>query len=132
MAAAACMIRGNVSQLPYMLQQAAEATNVPEVATFWLDAYQDLVARYYARGILYRGSAEPRGAYGAYDGVSILIRSYRFWSQPEMRAQAASTKNSLIVWLAFDSDGSLFARGIRIGDFSPWVSDELQYGYDDE
>lgn len=100
MAAAARMIRGNVS-IVSVLQQAAEATNVPEVAQFWLDAYQDL-----SRGItlgaaldrepLSRGERMELMSVSDLNQIATVLESVS-----EMRAQAASTKNSLIVWLAF-------------------------------
>jgi type II secretory pathway component PulF len=100
MAAAARMIRGNVS-IVLVLQQAAEATNVPEVGRFWLDAHQDL-----SRGItlgvaldrdpLSRGERMELMTVSDLNQIATVLESIS-----EMRAQAASTKNSLIVWLAF-------------------------------
>lgn len=100
MAAAARMIRGNVA-ITSVLQQAAEATNVPEVSSFWLDAYQDL-----SRGVTL-GTALDRDPLNRGERMELMTVSDLnqiatvLESISDMRSQAASTKNSLIVWLAF-------------------------------
>jgi type II secretory pathway component PulF len=104
MAAAARMIRGNVP-ITGALVQAAEATNVPDVANFWLGAYQDL-----SRGItlgaaldrepLNRGERMELMTVSDLNQIATVLESIS-----EMRAQSAKTKNSLIVWLAFISTG---------------------------
>jgi type II secretory pathway component PulF len=100
MAAAARMIRGNVS-IVNVLQQAAEATNVPEVSSFWLDAYADL-----SRGITL-GAALDRDPLSRGERMELMTVSDLnqiatvLEAISDMRAQAASSKNSLIVWLAF-------------------------------
>lgn len=100
MAAAARMIKGNVD-ITGVLQQAAEATNVPEVSQFWLDAYQDL-----SRGItlgaaldrepLNRGERMELMTVSDLNQIATVLESIS-----DMRTQAASTKNKMIIWLAF-------------------------------
>ncbi len=100
MAAAARMLRGNVS-IAHVLQQAAEATNIPDVTNFWLGAHQDL-----SRGITL-GAALDRDPLNRGERMELMTVSDLnqiatvLESISEMRAQAASTKNSMIVWLAF-------------------------------
>ena len=100
MAAAARMLRGNVP-IGNVLQQASEATNIPDVANFWLGAHQDL-----SRGITL-GAALDRDPLSRGERMELMTVSDLnqiatvLESVSEMRAQAASTKNSFIVWLAF-------------------------------
>jgi type II secretory pathway component PulF len=100
MAAAARMIRGNVP-ITSVLQQAAEATNVPEVTDFWMGAHTDL-----SRGISL-GAALDRDPLNRGERMELMTVSDLnqiatvLESVSEMRAQAAKTKNSLILWLAF-------------------------------
>ncbi len=100
MAAASRMIKGNVP-ITLVLQQAAEASNIPDVSKFWTDTYADL-----ARGVtlgaaldrepLTRGERMELMTVADLNQIGTVLESIS-----EMRAQAASTKNSLIVWLAF-------------------------------
>lgn len=100
MAAAARMIRGNVPIID-VLRQAGDATNVPEVTKFWNDVYLDL-----SRGVTL-GTALDREPLGRGERMELMTVSDLnqiatvLESISEMRAQAASTKNSFIVWLAF-------------------------------
>ncbi len=100
MMAAARMIRGSVS-VTQALQQSAEASNVPDVAQFWQDAYQDL-----SRGVSL-GAAMDRAPLSRNERTEIMAVSDLtqiatvLEAIADMRAQAAQTKNSLIVWGAF-------------------------------
>lgn len=100
MAAAARMLRGNVA-ITSVLQQAAEATTVPDVTNFWLGAYEDL-----GRGITL-GAALDRDPLSRGERMELMTVSDLnqiatvLESISEMRAQSAKSKNSLIVWLAF-------------------------------
>jgi type II secretory pathway component PulF len=100
MAAAARMIRGNLS-INQVLLQAAEATNVPDVTKFWSDVNTDL-----SRGVglgsaldrepLTRGERMELMSVTDLNQIATVLESIS-----DMRAQAGATKNSLIVWLAF-------------------------------
>lgn len=100
MAAAARMLRGNVP-IAHVLLQASEATNIPDVTNFWLGAHQDL-----SRGITL-GAALDRDPLSRGERMELMTVSDLnqiatvLESISEMRAQAAGTKNSFIVWIAF-------------------------------
>ena len=100
MMAAARMIRGNVS-IPDTLRQSAEASNMPDVTQFWLDAHADL-----SRGISL-GAALDREPLARNERMEVMAVTDLtqiatvLESIAEMRAQSAQTKNSLIVWGAF-------------------------------
>ena len=100
MLAAARMIRGSVS-VTDALQQSAEASNMPDVCAFWQDAYRDL-----SRGISL-GAAMDRAPLSRNERTEIMAVSDLtqiatvLEAIADMRAQAAQTKNSLIVWGAF-------------------------------
>lgn len=104
MSAAARMIRGNVP-IADALPQAAVATNLPEVQKFWIDSYEFL-----ARG-LHLGAALDREPLSRSERMELSSLSELsqiatiMESIAEMRSQAAKTKHSLIVWLAFAFTG---------------------------
>lgn len=104
MAAAARMLRGNVA-IADVLEQAGEATNVPEVSRYWTAVREDL-----SRGVGL-GAALDREPLTKNErlelaGISDLGQVATIMeSISEMRAQAAKTKHSLIVWLAFAGSG---------------------------
>jgi type II secretory pathway component PulF len=100
MSAAARMIRGNVP-ISQVLLQAGEATNVPEVASFWAEVNQDLtrgvsLGAALDRDPLSRGERMELMSVTDLNQIATVLESIS-----DMRAQAAKTKNSLIVWLAF-------------------------------
>lgn len=102
--AAARMLRGNL-QVNEMLEQASEATNVPEVSQFWLDSLEDL-----NRGIPL-GSALDREPMTKQERMEIAgltdlnqVASV-MEAISEMRMQASKTKHAMIVWGAFAFTG---------------------------
>jgi len=103
-AAAARMLRGNV-QIANVLEQASEASNIPEVSRYWLAVREDL-----SRGVGLGASLdrEPLTKNERLElaGISDLGQVATIMeSISELRAQAAKTKHSLIVWLAFVGSG---------------------------
>lgn len=102
--AAARMLRGNVP-IADVLEQAAEASNFPDVSNYWINARQDL-----SRGVGL-GAALDREPLTKNErlelaGIADLSQVATVMeSISEMRAQAAKTKHSLIVWLAFGLSG---------------------------
>lgn len=104
MMAAARMLRGLVP-IGDALLQSSEATNVPEVALYWEAANVEL-----ERGIplgaaldrepLTRSERLELASLSDLGQVATIMESIA-----EMRAQAAKTKHSLIVWLAFALTG---------------------------
>jgi type II secretory pathway component PulF len=104
MAAAARMLRGNVP-IADVLLQASEATNYPEVAKYWIDVREDL-----SRGVGL-GAALDREPLTKNErlelaGIADLSQVATIMeSVAELRQQAAKTKHSLIVWLAFAGSG---------------------------
>lgn len=102
--AAARMLRGNVP-IADVLEQASEAAAIPEVTKYWLAAREDL-----SRGVGL-GSALDREPLTKSErlelaGISDLSQVGTVMeSISEMRQQAAKTKHSLIVWLAFGLSG---------------------------
>jgi type II secretory pathway component PulF len=103
-AAAARMLRGNV-QIVNVLEQASEASNIPDVSKYWLDVKEDL-----SRGLGLGASLdrEPLTKNERLElaGISDLGQVATIMeSISEMRAQSAKTKHSLIVWFAFLGSG---------------------------
>lgn len=102
--AAARMLRGNVA-IADVLDQAADATNLPEVSDYWLSAREDL-----SRGVGL-GAALDREPLTKSErlelaGISDLSQVATVMeSISEMRTQSSKTRHSLIVWLAFGLSG---------------------------
>ena len=102
--AAARMLRGNVP-ISDVLLQASEATSLPEVSDYWLAAQQDL-SRGVGLGAALDREPLTRSERLELAGISDLSQVATVMeSISEMRAQAAKTKHSLIVWLAFGLSG---------------------------
>lgn len=102
--AAARMLRGSVP-ISDTLEQAAEATTVPEISKYWRAAHEDL-----SRGVAL-GAALDRDPLNKNERMEIMSVSDLdqvatvLESISDMRAGAAKTKHSLIVWLAFGLSG---------------------------
>lgn len=102
--AAARMIRGEVV-IADVLEQSSEATNVPEVSEFWMASHRDL-----SRGVAL-GAALDREPLNRSERMELATVSDLsqvatvLESISEMRARAAQTKGSWIVWLAFGLSG---------------------------
>ncbi|NQZ14386.1 MAG: type II secretion system F family protein [Alphaproteobacteria bacterium] len=104
MVACSRMLRGLVP-INEALQQASEATTSPEVMDYWSTANEEL-----ERGIglgaaldrepLSRSERMELATLSDLDQVATILESIA-----QMRAQAAKTKHSLIVWLAFGLTG---------------------------
>lgn len=103
-AAAARMLRGHVP-IANVLEQAAEASNIPEVSQYWLDVREGL-----SRGVGL-GAALDREPLTKNErlelaGIADLGQVATIMEAiSELRAQAAKTKHSLIVWMAFAGSG---------------------------
>ena len=108
MMAAARMLRGLVP-INDALKQSSEATTVPEVSEYWEDASREL-----ERGVLL-GSALDRKPLSRSERLELASLSDLgqvatvLESIAEMRSQAAKTKHSLIVWVAFGLTGVFLA-----------------------
>ncbi len=108
MSAAARMLRGLVP-INDTLAQSAEASAAPDVAKYWDDSLTDL-----GRGVSL-GSALDREPLRRNERLEIAALSDLgqvatvMESISEMRAQAAKTKHSMIVWLAFALTGVFLA-----------------------
>lgn len=108
MSAAARMLRGLVP-ISDTLEQSAEACSAPEVAQYWTQSLVDL-----SRGITL-GSALDRPPLTRNERLELASLSDLgqvatvMESISEMRSQAAKTKHSLIVWLAFALTGIFLA-----------------------
>jgi type II secretory pathway component PulF len=108
MMAAARMLRGSVP-IGDTLRQSSEATTVPEVAEYWKASSQEL-----ENGVLL-GSAMDRAPLTRSERLELASLSDLgqvatvLESIAEMRAAAAKTKHSLIVWLAFGMTGVFLA-----------------------
>lgn len=108
MSAAMRMLRGRVP-INDTLEQSAEASSAPEVAQYWAEAMKDL-----GRGVSL-GSALDRAPLTRSERLELASLSDLaqvatvMESISEMRAQAAKTKHSLIVWLAFALTGVFLA-----------------------
>ncbi len=103
--AGARMLRGNL-QVAEMLEQASEATNVPDVSQFWLDSLEDL-----NRGIPLGSSMdrEPMTKQERMEiaGLSDLNQVASVLEAiAEMRTQGSKSKHALIVWGAFAMTGA--------------------------
>lgn len=108
MMACARMLRGLVP-INDALEQAGQATSSPDVSKYWADTGLDL-----SRGIslgaamdrepLTRAERLELASLSDLDQVATIMESIA-----EMRAQAAKTKHSLIVWLAFALTGVYLA-----------------------
>jgi type II secretory pathway component PulF len=100
MSAAARMIKGNVSINQVMLQ-AGEATSMPQVSSFWADANLEL-SRGVSLGVALDREPLTRGERMEVMSVTDLNQiATVLESISDMRAQSASSKNSMIIWLAF-------------------------------
>jgi type II secretory pathway component PulF len=103
-AAAARMLRGNVA-IANVLEQAAEASNLPEVSNYWLAVREDL-SRGVGLGAALDREPLTRNERLELAGISDLGQVATLMeSISEMRLQASKTKHSLIVWLAFGLSG---------------------------
>lgn len=108
MMAAARMIRGLVP-INEALQQSSEATNVPEVASYWKTANVEL-GRGVALGValdrppLTRSERLELASLSDLGQVATVLESIA-----EMRAASAKTKHALIVWIAFGLTGVYLA-----------------------
>ena len=102
--AAGRMLRGNVP-IADVLDQASEASTLPDVMKYWLEAREFL-----SRGVglgaaldrypLTKSERMELASISDLDQVATVMDSIS-----EMRGQAAKTKHSLIVWLAFGLSG---------------------------
>lgn len=102
--AAARMLRGNVA-IADVLSQASEAAPLPEVTNYWLSAREDL-SRGIGLGVALDRPPLTKGERLELAGISDLSQvAVVMESIAEMRAQAAKTKHSLIVWMAFGLSG---------------------------
>lgn len=108
MMAAARMLRGLVP-INDALKQSSEATTVPEVSVYWQEASREL-----ERGVLL-GAALDRKPLSRSERLELASLSDLgqvatvLESIAEMRSQAAKTKHSLIVWVAFGLTGVFLA-----------------------
>jgi type II secretory pathway component PulF len=108
MSAAARMLRGRVP-INDTLAQSAEASSAPEVTNYWMESLKDL-----GRGVSL-GSALDRAPLTRSERLEVASLSDLgqvatvMESIAEMRAMAAKTKHSLIVWLAFALTGVFLA-----------------------
>ncbi|MCE7887310.1 MAG: type II secretion system protein [Alphaproteobacteria bacterium PRO2] len=108
MSAAARMLRGLVP-INDTLEQSAEASSAPDVAMYWEESLKDL-----GRGVSL-GSALDRAPLTRNERLELASLSDLgqvatvMESISEMRSQAAKTKHSLIVWLAFALTGVFLA-----------------------
>jgi type II secretory pathway component PulF len=108
MSAAARMLRGLVP-INDTLEQSAEASSAPEVAEYWNESSRDL-----GRGVSL-GSALDRAPLTRNERLELAALSDLgqvatvMESISEMRASAAKTKHSMIVWIAFALTGLFLA-----------------------
>jgi len=104
MSAAARMLRGSVP-INEMLEQSSEASSAPDVRAYWTESLTDL-----GRGVSL-GTALDRSPLTRNERLELASLSDLgqvatvMESVSEMRAQAAKTKHSLILWLAFALTG---------------------------
>ncbi len=102
--AAARMLRGNVP-IADVLIQASEAAAIPEVTNYWLASREDL-SRGLGLGAALDREPLTRSERLELAGISDLSQVATVMeSISEMRQQAAKTKHSLIVWMAFGLSG---------------------------
>ncbi|WP_435640200.1 type II secretion system F family protein [Micavibrio aeruginosavorus] len=104
MMAAARMLRGLVP-ISDTLKQSSEATTVPEVARYWTEANTELergvgLGSALDRAPLSRSERMELASLSDLGQVATVLESIA-----EMRAAAAKTKHSLIVWIAFGLTG---------------------------
>ncbi|MCB1538440.1 MAG: type II secretion system F family protein [Rhodospirillales bacterium] len=100
MSAGARMIRGNVP-IGETFKQASQATSMPDVTQYWLTCYEEL-QRGVSLGIALDREPLSRGERLELATLSDLAQVATIMeSIAEMRTEAAKTKHSLIVWLAF-------------------------------
>ena len=108
MSAAGRMLRGLVP-INDTLEQSSEASSAPEVAEYWTESLKDL-----GRGVSL-GSALDREPLTRNERLELASLSDLgqvatvMESISEMRAHAAKTKHSMIVWLAFALTGVFLA-----------------------
>jgi type II secretory pathway component PulF len=103
-AAAGRMLRGSVP-IADVLSQASEATTLPEVSDYWLNAREDL-SRGVGLGAALDREPLTRSERMELAGISDLGQVATVMeSIADMRSQASKTKHSLIVWLAFGLSG---------------------------
>ena len=94
------MVRGRVP-IADALQQAGEASNIPEITKYWEQAHSNL-GRGVSLGQALDSEPLTRNERMELAGLSDLTQLATIMDAiSEMRAQAAKTKHSLIVWLAF-------------------------------
>ena len=108
MMAAARMLRGNVP-INDALKQAGEATTVPEVSLYWAEASRELergvnLGAALDRDPLSRGERMELASLSDLGQVATVLESIA-----EMRASAAKTKHTMIVWIAFGLTGVFLA-----------------------
>jgi type II secretory pathway component PulF len=108
MMAAARMLRGAVP-INETLDQSAEASSAPEVAQYWTESLIDLgrgvsLGAALDRAPLIRGERLELASLSDLDQVATVMESIA-----DMRSQAAKTKHSLIVWIAFALTGVFLA-----------------------
>ena len=108
MSAAARMLRGMVP-INDALEQSSEASSTPEVAQYWDEALNDLgkgvsLGSALDRAPLTRAERLELASLSDLGQVATVMESIS-----EMRSQAAKTKHSLIVWLAFALTGVFLA-----------------------
>lgn len=102
--AAGRMLRSSVP-IADVLSQASEASTLPDVSAYWLNARQEL-SRGLGLGAALDREPLTRSERMELGGVSDLSQIATVMeSIADMRAQAAKTKHSLIVWLAFGLSG---------------------------
>lgn len=104
MSAAARMLRGLVP-INDTLEQSADASAAPDVAAYWAESLKDLgrgvnLGAALDRAPLRKSERLEVASLSDLDQVATVMESIS-----EMRAQAAKTKHSMIVWLAFALTG---------------------------
>jgi type II secretory pathway component PulF len=104
MSVCARMIRGRVP-IADALDQASEATNIPDIAMYWTSAHKDL-GRGVSLGQALDRDPLTRNERMELAGLSDLGQLATIMDAiAEMRSQAGRTKHSLILWLAFGITG---------------------------
>ena len=104
MSAAARMLNGNVP-INSTLEQSADASSAPDVAAYWSESMEDL-GRGVGLGAALDRNPLKRSERLELAGLSDLSQVATVMeSIAEMRSQAAKTKHSLIVWIAFGLTG---------------------------
>ncbi len=104
MSAACRMLQGMVP-ITDTLEQSAEASGAPDVARYWKDSLEDLsrgmsLGTALDREPLRKNERMELASLSDLEQVATVMESIA-----EMRAQAAKTRHSLIVWLAFAMTG---------------------------